>query len=156
MDVLEHDDRRTPRLDLLHQGRKAAGRLLSVLNHLPERPAALRRDIDERSQRPRRTQTVARTPQDALPRIALFAEAPDECRLADPGLTRQEHQPAAPCGRISQPLVELLDERVSLEQAEPSIYDSGPFGESHQTTIVLQDTRTIKLGRQDRRRLAAI
>jgi hypothetical protein len=50
-------------------------------------------DVQQRSQRTRRAQGLARAPQDARGRSLLLAERAQERRLADAGLAADEHQP---------------------------------------------------------------
>jgi len=96
------------------------------------------------SQRPRRPEAVARAPQHARVLIAPLAEAPRECRFPDSGLAPDKHEPTPSGERIREPLVELLDARVSLQQAAATACCDSLACESHCDQMVLEAERTIK------------
>ena len=93
VDVLEHENRRrallehTPnrRGDLVGNGAAFDG-----VRHVAARRL---RNIDERPERTRREQHVARSPQNASRAVSVIAEFPNQGRLADAGLAGHQHHP---------------------------------------------------------------
>jgi hypothetical protein len=73
-------------------------------------------DVHQRAERRQREQAVALAPQDPSGPGVAGAEAAQEHRLADAGLARQEHEPAALAGRRLERGVERVERARPLEQ----------------------------------------
>ena len=74
--VLEHDDRRHPGCELAKQRGRHLVRTRLALHQLIKLATRHLCDVDERAERPRCGQRVARAPQDARRGSLLVAEAP--------------------------------------------------------------------------------
>ena len=115
MHVLEHQDRRRTRLQLSHQRRGDLERPRARLDELLELAAGGRGDVDERPERPRREQSVARAPEEPGAGRRVVAEAPQQRGLADAGLPADEHQP--PTRALPHRLDALAEDRELLDRA---------------------------------------
>jgi hypothetical protein len=106
--ILEHDDRGSAQLGR-QRGREVTRRR-AVRDQLGELAA----HVDERAERPRRVERVARAPQH--PR-AVLAERAHARGLADPGLARHEHEaPAAARLDVSVAGRQQVEFRRTLQQ----------------------------------------
>jgi hypothetical protein len=84
--VLEDEDGRGPRAQLVRQRRHHLVRFPTTLHDRLELTPGPFGDTEERPERTRREQRVTGTPEDPHRWAALLAEPPHEGRLADPGL----------------------------------------------------------------------
>ena len=108
VDVLDHAHRRTGQLR--QERPRDRTRLGSLGEHGGESTSRLRREVDERAERRRRREVLARPPQDGQARPRL--ERAYEGGLADPGLAADEHEPPSGVSRR----VEHVQQLVSLEE----------------------------------------
>ena len=85
--ILDHDDRGANGGQFVAKRREAAGGALTSRDGLGKRTTHDRGDVNERSERTRRTQAITATPQDPRSRTASFTEIPHQGGLPDTGLT---------------------------------------------------------------------
>jgi hypothetical protein len=93
--VFEHEDGPGSRPELIIQRRSDLVRLRPALDELFELSAGLLRDVQERSERTRREERVACSPEDAHRVTLVVEERPHESGLADARLAPEEEQPSA-------------------------------------------------------------
>ena len=114
--VLQHHDARRPAAQLRRQRRDEHGGRGALRDDRAELAAGLLGHVGERPERTRRVQRVTGAPQQP-DRSTPRAERPHERRLADPGLTADEHQPPATVRTHGgEVLVEGVELRGALEQ----------------------------------------
>jgi hypothetical protein len=116
VEVLEHDDVRRPAAQLARQRGDELARRGALRDQRSELAADVVGDVDERAERARGEQRVARSPQHPTSASAV-AERPHERRLADSRLAGDEDEPpAALRTHRRQVAVECLELRAALEQ----------------------------------------
>ena len=119
--VLEHEDGRSVRLQFARQRRHDLVRLHSARHDLLELAAACLGDAEQRAERARREERVAAAPEDPRRAAALFAELSQERGLADPCLAADEHDvPARAPLDGPQRIVERRKLAGALEQLRSS------------------------------------
>ena len=91
--VLEHDDRWRAPPQLVEQRGQHVARPGAALDEVGQLAACLGGDVEQRPERPRRVQRLARAREHADGKVG--AERVEERRLADPGLSGDEHEPPA-------------------------------------------------------------
>ena len=84
-------------------------------------------DLEQRAERPRREQSVARAPEHAGGRLVLVAELPHEGGLADARLAADEDEPAAAAGTDR---CEDLAQRGELRRALEQLVPCAPWSQS--------------------------
>ena len=114
--VLEHDDRRLAAGQLAQQRRGDRVGGGAVGDGLRELAAGDRGDVGQRSERGQREERVAVAPEDPRRLRPALAEAAQEHGLADAGLARHEHEPAARAARRLEGGVEHVELRCALEE----------------------------------------
>ena len=86
-------------------------------NEFPELAAGELRDVEQRSERPRREQRVTRSPEDSRRARLLVTKAPQERGLADTGLPADEHEATVPLlTHRPEPRAERRKLALALEQ----------------------------------------
>ena len=119
VDVFQHDDRgRSPR-ELLDERVREAVRIRTAANEVVERSADRPREVDERSQRPRHEERIARSREHMRALRHLRAETPHESALADPRLACDEHETSGPCAYLGEGRLEYGELGLPLEQVRP-------------------------------------
>jgi hypothetical protein len=116
MQILDHHDRGPQRGHFVAQRREAASGALTSRDGVGKRTTNGRRDIDERSERTRRTKAVTATPQDPSSWTPLLAETPHQTGLTDSSLTRYQHQPAVTAADVRPPGLQRLEMRIAFQQ----------------------------------------
>ena len=117
MHVLDHHHHRLAGPpELIDRGGEYAVAVRAVRHRLEQCAANLAADIGERSQRLRRGQWIARPPQDANARATPTRELPDDCGLADAGLTGDQHHAAALAFARLLPASQLRELSITFEK----------------------------------------
>ena len=114
--VLDHRDRRLHGAHFLDQRQEDGMRLLALGHGSRECTLQGRRHVDQRTERPRRREGVARPPQHPRRRAPRLAEPADQRALADARLARDEREPAGPGGDVVEALLQRFQECRALEQ----------------------------------------
>ena len=114
--VLEDHDRRQLPGEVTQDGGGHRVRRGAVGHQVGELAAGDRGDVHQRAERGEREEPVALAPQDPSQAGVARAEAAQEHGLADPGLARDEHEPAAGAGRRVEGGVERIEVGGALEQ----------------------------------------
>ena len=116
VDVFQHDDRGRRPGELLDERVRKAVRVRTAANEVVERSADRPRDVDERSQRPRHEERVARSREHRRALRHLRAETPQESALADARLACDEHETSGPCAYLGEATLEHGKLVLPLEQ----------------------------------------
>ena len=119
--VIEDENRRRVPAQLADQRSRDLVRLHVHVDGLVELASGLRRDVDERAQRPRREERVACAPQHP-PRCGLtVTEGAQERGLAHPGLAADQHEPpSGSCRRARERFCECGQVLRSFEELHTS------------------------------------
>jgi hypothetical protein len=122
--VLEHHDRGSGERELAPERGRDVVRQRARRHLGLELPAGDLGDVEQRPERARRGQRVARRPQDAG-RARLPAEQPQQLGLADAGLAGDQREPALrSASDAGQRRLERRELRRSLQQGRPVLRDS--------------------------------
>jgi hypothetical protein len=117
VDVLEHEDGRSPGVGLSEQRRGEVVRAALSFEHGSELAPRVVRDVREGPQWPGREERVAGSREDPDVAVQLVAELLHDGCLADPCLARDQHEPTASTSRLGERIPQLLEHTVPLEQA---------------------------------------
>jgi hypothetical protein len=93
MQVLYDQDRRRPRAQLADQRRRNLVRSGAAHDQLLKLTARDPSDVEQRPQRTRREESVARAPQDPQRPAVSLAKPAHKCGLTDSGLASHQHEP---------------------------------------------------------------
>ena len=118
MHVLDHEHGRRPAGQLVGERAEQFVRCPRVGRDLRELDTGRVGDVEERPERPRREQSLARPPQHPA-RPVGGAEGSQQGGLAHARLAAEQHQSPVPSGGVGQRGLEPLEQLVALEQLEP-------------------------------------
>ena len=95
VDIFEHEHARCVPAQVVHQRGGDLVGLRFAVDELLDLASARLCDLDQWRERTRHVERVAGSPEDASRAPVLIAEAPQERRLPDPGLPRDQDEPAS-------------------------------------------------------------
>ena len=137
MNILEHDNRRRPPARLVHQHSRNVGRPRAAVERAGELAACELRDVEQRSERTRREERVAASPQDTGRAAGRFTEPPQQRRLPDARLAADEHEaPARTTPHRPQALLEHRELAAAFQQLARSVHGFRRRSVSHEAPIV--------------------
>ena len=129
VEVLHHQHARRALRDLVEQGGHEVLAAAVAAQGVGEPPAGLARDVVERAERPRRQERVAGAHQEAaLDAPCARGHGREQRRLADAGLPRDEHDPAAPARCLVERRADGLQAPSRSSRSIPPILRPAPGG----------------------------